>query len=232
MGEREFEGKTVEEALEAASRALGVPVDDLQYDMLEEGRRGVLGLGARQARIRVEVENAPSSPPRRAPAPSGVSDKDAGPAVRSVERTLCKMFRLMGMELSIRAETSNGGVRLSLGGRDRRMLLSKDAQLLSALQFLLNRMGRRAWPEAGRIQVQCDGHRSQRDDELVELVREVAEQVATTGKAKKLHPMNPYERRLVHLTVREFSDLDSRSEGDGFLKKITVAPGRPGPKRQ
>ena len=227
--EREFEGKTVDEALRAASEALGIPVGDLQYDMLEEGRRGVLGLGARQVRIRVEHAPIQAAPGPTAPPGGG---KGAIPAARSLEKTLGRMLGLMGLDLRIRVESSGNGVRLSLGGRDQRMLLSKDAQLLSALQFLLNRMGRRAWPEAGRIQVQCDGHRNRRDEELVELVREVAEQVATTGRAKQLHPMNPYERRLTHLTVREFSGLASRSEGDGPLKKITVAPERPGPNRQ
>ena len=61
-----------------------------------------------------------------------------------------------------------------------------------------------------------------RHDEVVELVREVASQVKRTGQAKRLHPMNPYERRLAHLTVRDYSGLVSRSEGGGFRKKITI----------
>jgi spoIIIJ-associated protein len=83
-------------------------------------------------------------------------------------------------------------------------------------------MARRAWPEAGRIHLACDGHRKERDDDLVELTREVAQQVKRTGKTKRLHPMNAYERRLVHLTVREFDQLGSRSEGSGHLKRVKV----------
>ena len=83
-------------------------------------------------------------------------------------------------------------------------------------------MSRRAWPGVGRIQVQCDGHSNRRDDDLVELVREVASQVQSTGEAKELHPMNPYERRLAHITVRDFEDLASHSVGDAFLKKIII----------
>ena len=69
----------------------------------------------------------------------------------------------------------------------------------------------------------CDGERSaRRDDELVQQTREVAEEVRRTGRAKRLAPMNAYERRLVHLTVREFERLGSRSEGNGHLKRVKV----------
>lgn len=214
---KEFEGKTVDDALQAASQALGIPAADLSYDLVEEGRRGVFGLGVRQVRIMVEL------PPEHE-AKITSERQEPSPVHRSIEETLHRMLRLMGMELRVRAKPSGNGLQLHLGGPDRRMLLQKDAQLLSALQFLLIRMARRAWPEAGRIQVLCDGHRNRRDEEVVELVREVASQVARTGAAKQLHPMNPYERRLAHITVREFSGLASRSEGDGFLKKITVTP--------
>jgi spoIIIJ-associated protein len=90
------------------------------------------------------------------------------------------------------------------------------------LQFLINRMARRAWPEVARIHLTCDGHRKERDDDLVELTREVAQQVKRTGRAKRLHPMNAYERRLVHLTVREFEKLGSQSEGSGHLKRVKI----------
>jgi spoIIIJ-associated protein len=143
----------------------------------------------------------------------------------SVEDTLRRIFELIGMDVEVRANRSGNNLRVTLGGPDRRMLVHKDGQLLSALQFLVNRMVRRSWPELGRIQLQCDGFRNRRDEELIELVREVARQVNQTGQPKKLHPMNPYERRLAHLTVREFEGLVSHSHGDGFMKKVTVAPG-------
>jgi spoIIIJ-associated protein len=112
-----------------------------------------------------------------------------------------------------------------LNGEDRKLLLGRDSELLSAFQFLLNRMSRRAWPGAGRIQLSCAGHdgASRRDEEIVELVREVAGQVARTGRTNMLHPLNSYERRLAHLTVREFTGLTSSSDGDGSLKRIRIS---------
>jgi spoIIIJ-associated protein len=133
------------------------------------------------------------------------------------------MLDLSGIELSAEALGSSQGVILRLEGADRGMLIEKDAELMPALQFLLNRMARRAWPEVGRIQLTCEGEqREERDEELVELTREVAQQVDSTGKTKRLHPMNAYERRLVHLTVREYDELGSRSEGSGHLKRVKI----------
>jgi spoIIIJ-associated protein len=251
---REFKGNSLDEALEAASSALGIPVDDLQYEMVEQGRRGVFGLGARQVRVRVELDAeelvtpepvvAQPAPPARQPRPprsprparSGRSTKPArsgkprrekkkeesSPDGDAVGQTLERMLDLMGLQLRAQASASGSNVKVLLSGKDRRALLQKDGQLLAALNFLLNRMSRRAWPEVGRIQVQCDGHRNRRDDDVVELVKEVASQVQRTGEAKELHPMNPYERRLAHITVRDYEDLASHSVGDAFLKTIII----------
>ena len=105
------------------------------------------------------------------------------------------------------------------------MLTAKNGELLSAMQFVLNRMSRRTWPDAGRIDLggRESGGSRQRDDDLVELAREAAEQVSRTGKTRKLQPMNAYERRLVHLTVREFPGLSSNSDGDGSLKRVRIS---------
>ncbi len=303
-GEREFEGATLQEALDRAAAALGIPEPKLHYRILDAGRRGLFGLGAKAVRIaivppepgeREAARPAPAAPaePREQPAPperrqpaqerparerrgrrrgrrsegaqrsrsrrpdgqaradqkrgggepgaakprkrsrSGPRERGARPRnsapppqeqvdelVASVER----MFELMSLELGVEAHGSEAGVRIELSGNDHEMLVQKDAEFLSALQFLLNRMARRAWPEVGRIQLSCDGYRTRRDQEIIELAKEVAGQVASTGEARQLQPLNPYERRLVHLTVREFDDLTSRSEGDGFLKQIRIAP--------
>jgi spoIIIJ-associated protein len=260
---RRFEGQSIEEAVRAASTTLGIPVSDLDYVLLDEGRRGVLGMGARKCRIEVvvppqlarldhdeeeydgdaveEIDDSPGDvdaedeeedrgdryedDETEAEVPEDAPEERVA-AKRSVEETLGRMFELMNLKIRIRSRLSGNTLRVQLGGADRKLLSQKDGQLLSSIQFLLNRMARRAWPDLGRLQLQCEGYRNRRDDEVIELVKEVASQVKRTGQAKRLHPMNPYERRLAHLTVREYSGLSSRSEGDGFLKKITISPGK------
>jgi len=307
---RVFEGKDLEEALQSASDALGIAEPDLDYEILEQGRRGLFGLGAKNVRIRVmppvsmpEVndELMPSARQRptaskRGPRPQRGPGKESerGPGRRGekrkrggerkkregeggkrdgenrqrdpekaarggdrqrrggerrrrggerkrrgadkpkldmevvaakateVETTVQRMVELMGLELSVKARTADTGVTLDLDGADRELLTRKDGELITALQFLLNRMARRAWPGSGRIHLFCNGDREQRDEELVELTREVIQQVENTGKAKRLHPMNAYERRLVHIEVREKGGLGSSSEGSGYLKRVRI----------
>ena len=235
--EREFEGKDLDAALAAAAAELHVPAEELHYEMLEQGRRGLLGVGVRAVRIRVmppledelppseadeeprDAASAPETREERAPAPRAPLPAP----VQAVEWTVQRMIQLMGLELEVAVQVGEGVVELSLEGPDRKVLLARNAELLSALQFLLNRMGRRAWPEAGRIQVVCGGHARPRDEELVALARRVAKQVARTGKTRRLQPLNAYERRLVHLAVREFPGLTSASDGGGSLKRIRIS---------
>lgn len=231
---REFEAQTLEDAIRQAAESLGVDADRVHYRLLDEGARGIFGLGARAVRIRVEAateaEAAAPEPARPEPpaAPPPAAPQDAPPdpvdgPLGAFEGEFRHMLELMGLELDARFDAAGQGVRVQLGGDDRELLVQHDGELLHAMQFLVNRMSRRAWPGLGRVQIACDGHRDRRDEELVEEIREVAGQVARTGRPKRLQPMNPYERRLVHLTVREFPGLASRSEGDGFLKAITVS---------
>ena len=101
-------------------------------------------------------------------------------------------------------------------------MVAQDAEPISAFQFLLNRMSRRAFPDAGRIHVYCNGHRETRDEDVILLAQQTAEEVLEGGQPIRLRPMNSYERRLVHVTVRKMRGVDSRSEGDGAMKRVRV----------
>lgn len=272
-GHREFAGNDLEEAIRLAGEAFGVPTERLAYTLLDEGRRGVFGYGARQVRIRVAMEDVewirsempaaapppPSPPPQEPPRPSESREPresarerrpapPAAPAVREPKRAVdapppkpveanpeilealravvSRILALMGLGLEVEVHPVEDGCVVRLQGEDRDLLVDGDGEVLGSIEFLLNRMSRRSWPEVGSIRVQCDGFRSTRDREIIELTREVAAQVARTGRSQKLQPMNPYERRLVHMTAREIPGIASTSEGDGFLKRITLEPSR------
>lgn len=214
--EPEFEGADLDEALESASSALGVPAQTIRYRVLESGRRGLFGIGARAIRIRI-LSGPDSGVPPGAPAP-------ASKGVIEVEESVRRMVGLAGLDLHVAGSATDGVVKLVLEGPDRELLTQREGELLSALQFLLNRMARRTWPEAGHVVVECEGYRDRREDDLADLAREVARQVGRTGRPSKLRAMNPYERRVVHVTLREFPGVTSHSVGEGFLKQVTVSP--------
>lgn len=140
--------------------------------------------------------------------------------------TAQQIVDLMRLDLRIEAQAVDTGVRLRCEGEDLDVLSRDDGEIGGALRFVLNRMGRRAWPDAGRVQLQADGGGAvdERDEDVLEMVREVVQQVRNTGEPKRLHPMNAYERRLVHIEVRATPGVASRSEGDGDLKRVTIYP--------
>lgn len=231
MTTREFDGRDLDEALGAASDALGKPAAEIDFDLVEGGRKGVFGLGARPVRIRVRVNPADPPPaPRPAaspdPEPPSPAAPDAAPpaepSARTAAATLARMIALMGLDLGLEEIARDGSIEIRLDGPDRKRLTARDGELIDALEFVLNRMGRRAWPDEPPVHLVCSGFTSERDGELIEMVREVASRVARTGTPARLAPMNPYERRIAHVTVREFPGLTTVSEGDGFLKRVRV----------
>ena len=168
--QREFEGKDLEDALAAASRAMGIAEPELHYRIVEQGRRGLFGLGAKSVRIRVMppvvqptvprvdrlklgAERAVETPPRPE---EPTAEPGAPPGTEQLESTLRRMLELMGVELEVQTLAADSGVQVRLDGPDRKLLAHKDGELMSALQFLLNRMARRAWPEVGRIRLASD----------------------------------------------------------------------------
>lgn len=272
---RIFEGKDLAEALAEASTRLSIAEPDLDYEIIEQGRRGLFGLGAKSVQIRVmppiDAETRAAGhgelagqlsqgrgrrrsgrgndPAARRPARAArkeSSDEPVGerprrerePApevsqesVDQVQASIEKMVGLLGLDLGVRAKGVAGGTEVELDGPDRELLTGDDAETIDAWQFLLNRMSRRAWPEAGRIHIYCNGHRQTRDEDLLALARETVERVLQDGHAKRLRPMNSYERRLVHMTVRKMRGVDSRSEGEGALKRVRVFKRRRRPPR-
>ena len=217
MDATEFDGKDLEDALNAAAEALGRPASEFDYEILEGGRRGVFGLGARPVRIRV-ADGVAAGQPSLAPTSSSAPQSRVSPPAA----TLTDIVAKMGFDLRVEETRKDGTLELALDGPDRKRVTAHDGELLSALEFVLHRMGRRAWPDEPPLRLVCRGFRSERDDELVELVREAAAQVARSGLPRRLHVMNPYERRVVHMTVREVPGLTTVSEGDGFMKRVRV----------
>lgn len=238
---QEFEGKDLEEALNLAATELGMAEPDLDYEIIEQGRPGLFGLGTKNVRIRIipPVDPVPERAPERerkrregpkrppaaakpAPKPEAKPSREPSPEEEEARATVQRMLELMGLDVRASVKATAQGLGLQLDGPDRKALSEKDGELLSALQFLLNRMSRRAWPGVGRIHLYCDGRRETRDEDLIELARNAARQVARTGRPKRLRSMNAYERRLVHMTVREMRGMGSRSEGDGYLKRVRI----------
>ena len=236
MAAVEANGKTVEEAIESALEELGAEREEVEVEVLEEPKGGILGVGGHQARVRVwligdeEVEEEDAQP-------RDEDDEDEEPLEDEAEfaaQMLDQLLVLMGIEadVSIRdAETPGDGLGmakavLEVEGDDLGVLIGRRGETLGALQYLLNLMVSRQAGEGNYFTVDIEGYRRRRERQLRTLAQRTAEQVKRTKRPVTLEPMPPNERRIIHLTLSEDRYVSTDSVGEGEDRKVSISPKR------
>jgi spoIIIJ-associated protein len=143
----------------------------------------------------------------------------------AVEDLVGRMIGHLGWELAVRVEeVEDETIRVDLSGEDRDIVLCNRAEVLEALQYLLNRTFGRENRDAQRILVDCNGYRARKEAELREIALRVSDRVRRTGAREELGLMNPYERRIVHLAVAETEGVTTVSAGEGVMKRVIILP--------
>jgi spoIIIJ-associated protein len=131
--------------------------------------------------------------------------------------------RKMGLDLKATAEEMPDGLRINLEGEDGSMLIRRQGEALAALQHLVSAVYRHETTEGRRLIVDCLGYRKGKDAELRQMAIFLGEKAKTTGLAQEIGPLNPYERRIVHLAVSEIEGISSESIGDAFEKTVIIS---------
>jgi spoIIIJ-associated protein len=129
----------------------------------------------------------------------------------------------MGVTLETTVEQTEDGTRINLQGEEGGILIRRSGEGLQALQHLVATSFRRQLGEDTRIVVDCNGYRRDKDAELKQMAVFVAEKARMTGAPQELGPLNPYERRIVHMAIAEDPTVSSESIGDAFMKTVIVA---------
>lgn len=129
----------------------------------------------------------------------------------------------MGLDLKAASSVDDEGLKINLEGEDGGVLIRRSGEGLQALQHLLATAFRWQLGDDYRVVVDCMGFRQEKDAELKQMARFTAEKALSTGAAQELGPLNPYERRLVHLTVAGIEGASSESIGDAFLKTVIIS---------
>lgn len=129
----------------------------------------------------------------------------------------------MGLSLEVRVEQTPDGPRVDLDGEDGAVLVRRKGETLQALQHVANMVFRHRLGEQQRLVVDCQGFRRDKDAELRQMAKFLADRARRTGSEQQLGPLNPYERRIVHLTVAEEPDVASHSVGDAFSKVVIIS---------
>jgi spoIIIJ-associated protein len=132
----------------------------------------------------------------------------------------------MGATLTTSIEESPEGTRINLEGEDGGLLIRRGGEGLSALQHLVATAFRKQLGDDNRVIIDCNGFRREKDAELRQMARYNAERAKSTGAPQEMGPLNPYERRIVHLAIAEDPTVSSESIGDAFMKTVIIAAKR------
>lgn len=145
--------------------------------------------------------------------------------VENACKTLDSMLGHLGFTVTIDTEETDDGPCLQIHSADSKLIIGRDGARLDDLQYLVNRIIRRQHPDAPRIKVDCEHFRTQREDNMANEVREIAERVKSTGKPFQMRPLNAYYRRMVHNFLLDDPEIETHSpDGDDRLKRITISP--------
>jgi len=132
----------------------------------------------------------------------------------------------MGVALTVNVEETTEGTRINLEGEDGGVLVRRGGEGLQALQHIVATAFRKQLGDDNRIVIDCNGFRKDKDAELRQMARFIAEKARSSGMPQEMGPLNPYERRIVHLAIAEDPTVTSESIGDAFLKTVIISTKR------
>lgn len=147
-----------------------------------------------------------------------------GPVAEAAARSAELLLRIAGLNLTPRILQGEDRIEVDLSGEDADGCFSDDGELVASVEHLLPRMIRSLAGEAPLVRVDCDNFQEIREERLRSLAQDVAEEVRRKGRPRTLEPMNPADRRIVHITLADDPNVVSESSGDGYFKRITIRP--------
>ena len=207
----EVEGKTVEDAKRRAAEELGIDYSELRasdVEIIDEGKSGIFGFGvSRPAKIRVSYN--PES-------------QDVG---ENVKKVLNEILTRMGVTYPITEfHEGESKVYVEFESRDSGLIIGKKGKNLEAVQFIVNLIVNQQTGTDKKIILDIEAYRAKRERTIRKISFEAAKKVMRSGKPILLEPMNPFERRLVHLTLQNHDKVETKSEGMGIYRKVKILP--------
>ena len=200
-------GETVEEARKKAAAQLGVAEEEMIVTVLEEGKKGFLGIGASDAKISVTYS------------------EDGEDTALDFIRKLIDDMALEGLTVA-KKEGSNGDVLITVDGDNAGVLIGHHGETLEAIQYLANLAANKKVAgekrEYVRVTVDVEGYRAKREASLRALARRMSAKVIKNKKSVMLEPMNPYERRIVHSEVQGIAGVSTNSIGSENNRRVVI----------
>ena len=203
---KEFTAKTVSDAITEACQQLGIPSTKLEYEVLEEGSSGFLGLGAKMAKINARIKEE----------------------VKTIDMIanefLTDVFKAMNLPvvINVKYDDIEKFMDIDLSGEDMGVLIGKRGQTLDSLQYLTSLVINKGQEDYIRVKLDTENYRQRRKATLENLAKNIAFKVKRTKRAVSLEPMNPYERRIIHSALQNDKFVTTHSEGDEPFRRVVV----------
>ncbi len=218
MNTIQMTGKTVEEAIEIALRELDADRGEVEIDVISRGKAGVFGLGSEPAKVKVSKVVVSSSN----------KEDSSVDIIGAARETIDELISLMDVDVMCnlrQAESEEvGGPLFEIEGDDSGLLIGRKGETLRSLQFMVRFLVSRKTGERANLSVDVEGYDDRRRQSLSNLANRVAQRVVKTGRSIELEPMNPRERRLVHITLAESGDVYTESSGIGEGRRVVILP--------
>ncbi len=201
----EATGRTYEEAVEKALTSLGIKKHNATIEVIDEPSQGILGLiGNKSARVSVALKHEPEE---------------------YLEIYLQELIDQMKIDGRVTVKADEDKLEAAVFGDDVGVLIGRRGKTLSDMQYLLNVVMRRQFATLNKMVVlDVENYRARREKTLTQLAQSVARKVSRDGYEQALEPMNPQERRIIHIALQEFPDVTTYSSGEEPYRKVIVAP--------
>ena len=218
----EFEGKTERDAIDKAIAELGVESDQFDVEIVEIQKNSLFKKGYAKIRVHLDDKAAVEKPVSDVSCQPALSQESATDKEAELLKFIEGLIQAMGYTAKIEIlSREEHKLLVRLSSEDSAILIGKKGKNLDALQLIANvYAGKIGISE--RIMLDCENYRIRREESLVRLAYTTADQVVTTKASVLLEPMNPYERRLIHSTLADIRDVDTKSEGEGLYKQVRV----------
>ena len=244
----ELTAASVEEAIEVGLGQLGLSEQEVEIEILDEGTKGLFGLGSREAQVRLTVKNTTvveTASPKKEEAPpveveesieeepfeSTTETDDPDHVLQTAHDIVSELLTKMKINAEVTASFVEDDdyhgqkpVLVDINGDDLSILIGRKAETLNDLQYITSLIIGKEMGRSVPLSIDVEGYRSRRQKQLKQLAGRIADQVVETNRSQALEPMPANERRIIHITLRDHPDVYTESAGDGDRRKVVIYP--------
>ena len=252
----EKKAKSIDEAIELALAELGIERDRAEIEIIQEPAKGFLGIGAKEAVVKVSAKhNKPSrKKAEKASAPKEKKEKkekkeikeikekaagtgsrvyDSASPAENAKNFITDVLSAMGIEATVTSQLLGDVVEVNIEGDNMGVVIGKRGDTLDSIQYLTSLVINQKSEDYIKVSIDTENYREKREEALSALANRLAAKVVRTGRKFALEPMNPYERRIIHSNLQKNEDVTTFSIGQEPYRKVVIAPknSKPYPKR-